>query len=92
MITERERQHVGAIWFASRQTIKSVRRFHFLCEDGETFSAIAPTEAGAFRVLNAERPSCRAEMIGATHCPLDTKAAQWASNFMTREAWEAAHG
>jgi hypothetical protein len=32
----------------------------FNCHDGETFSAVASTESGAFRVLNAERPGIHA--------------------------------
>jgi hypothetical protein len=58
--TERERQ---------KQACKGpyLYRWHYICDDGASFSAIAPSEAGAFRVLNAERPGMRARFTGATN-------------------------
>lgn len=53
--TERERQ------FRATNSCTYVYR----CEDGQIFSAVAPTESGAFRVLNAERPGISAVGIGA---------------------------
>lgn len=46
-----------------------VYRYHFLCDDNTTFSAIAPSQAGAWRVLNAERPGMGAKYDGATGVP-----------------------
>lgn len=63
-ITERLRQESAAF-----ETCEAVYRFHFLCGDGFTFSAIAPTESGALRVLNAERPSMPAAFAGRTPVP-----------------------
>jgi hypothetical protein len=54
---------------AAWRTAKSVQRWHYICDDGETFSAIAPTEEGAFRVLNAERPGVGARFDGSTYVP-----------------------
>jgi len=42
-------------------------RWHYICDDGADFSAIAPSEAGAFRVLNAERPGMLAKFTGCTN-------------------------
>lgn len=64
MLNERKKQEHAA-W---RNNIY-VYRFHFFCDDGETFSAIAPTENGAFRVLNAERPCMLAQLDGVTTVP-----------------------
>lgn len=36
----------------------------YLCDDGEPFSAVAMREAGAFRVLGAERPGMMARYLG----------------------------
>jgi hypothetical protein len=47
-----------------------VRRWHYICDDGENFSAIAISEPHAFLVLNAERPSMRARFIGSTNVHL----------------------
>jgi len=55
--TERERQANVA-----RLIGKGVR-YTYRCDDGELFSAVAMTEPGAFRVLNAERPGMRAELV-----------------------------
>jgi len=74
MKTERERQQQNAMDVAAVQG-SSVWRYHFLCSDGEAFSAIAPTEDGARRVLNAERPGIYARFEGYTHCPIETRAA-----------------
>lgn len=51
-MTERQRQERQA--FASAAEI--VCRWHYLINGNRTFSAVALTEAGAFRVLNAEHP------------------------------------
>ena len=63
-MTERVRQAHAAF-----HTCEEVSRFHYVCSDGFTFSAIAPTEAGAFRVLNAERPGVLARFDGSTPVP-----------------------
>lgn len=73
---ERKRQQHAAVDTVARNG-GYVYRFHYLCSDNTTFSAIAPTEAGAFRVLNAERPGVIAErFIGYTTCPIETRAGQ----------------
>ena len=51
-MTERQRQE--RIAFAS--DAETVYRWHYLIDAEHTFSAIALTEDGAFRVLNAEHP------------------------------------
>ena len=56
--TERERQAFAAATAGERYT------WTFHCDDGEVFSAVARTESGAFRVLNAERPGSAAGFIG----------------------------
>ncbi len=63
-MTERQRQEERA-W----RTCEYVYRWHYLCDDNVTFSAIAPSEAGAFRVLNAERPGMHARFDGCTSVP-----------------------
>lgn len=55
--TERGRQELAA------KGSTTAREFEYLCADGEIFRAVAATEAGAFRVLNAERPGMLAELI-----------------------------
>ncbi len=39
--------------------------YRYRCADGEGFEAIAATESGAFRVLNAERPGMNAAYLDA---------------------------
>lgn len=39
------------------------RVWHFRCANGEGFDAVASTEAGAFRVLNAEKPNLYGECL-----------------------------
>lgn len=56
--TERQRQELTA------REQQHVHRWSYVCDDGEPFSAIAPSEGGAFRVLNAERPGMRARFVG----------------------------
>jgi hypothetical protein len=56
--TERERQEHTA------RSIRSASTYHFECSDGEPFSAVAASEDGAFRVLNAERPGITATFTG----------------------------
>ncbi len=51
------------------ETQRTVYRYHFLCDDNTTFSAIAATEKGAFCVLNAERPGMMADFTERTECP-----------------------
>jgi hypothetical protein len=60
--TERERQLKSAIEFSQKNGLKTISTFMYKCEDGNDFEAIAPTETGALRVLNAERPGMRAEL------------------------------
>jgi hypothetical protein len=61
--TERERQYQLA-------TERGGKLFVYACDDGEFFDAIAHTEAGAFRVLNADRPWMRAN-LSSTHALCD---------------------
>lgn len=84
MMTERKRQHHKAVEVASSEH-GNVWRYHFDCDDGETFSAIAPSESGAFRVLNAERPGIGARFDGVSFCPIETRAAQLA--YREKIAW-----
>ena len=56
--TERERQYEMARAHGGHLYV-------YACDDGEFFSAIARTEEGAFRVLNAERPKMRANLLSA---------------------------
>jgi hypothetical protein len=56
--TERERQ----VQIATDEN--QVWTHVFRCDDGELFEAVAATEKGAFRVLNAERPGRRARYCG----------------------------
>jgi hypothetical protein len=74
MDTERRRQQLAAVAQAAVRAT-TVWRWHYVCADGETFSAIAPTEPGAFRVLNAVRPGMLARFDGVTACPIETRAA-----------------
>lgn len=55
--TERERQENVA------RLLGKGLLFTYRCADAELFSAIAMTESGAFRVLNAERPGMTAELM-----------------------------
>lgn len=64
MKTERHHQEEAAF-----RKCEYVYRWHYLCIDNATFSAIAPSEAGAFRVLNAERPGILATFDGCTSVP-----------------------
>ena len=61
-MTERERQEAAAIRLGDGV---SCQEWQYLCADGETFSAVAPTESGAFRVLNSERPGMLANFVGS---------------------------
>lgn len=56
--TERERQEAVA------RTQPYTYTWVFDCADGEVFRAIAPSQAGALRVLNAERPGIEARFTG----------------------------
>jgi hypothetical protein len=55
-----------------------VWRWHFVvhpgCPGAHTFSAIAPSESGAFRVLNAEHPGALATFDERTHVPVINRA------------------
>lgn len=65
MNTERKRQEKTAF-----MKCEYVYRWHFLIDGGkETFSAIAPSESGALRVLNAEKPGIHAKFDGCTSVP-----------------------
>ena len=55
MTTERLRQERTAAIYC-----ETVYRYHYVCQDNTTFSAIASIEAGALCVLNAERPGIHA--------------------------------
>ncbi len=64
MTTERQRQEKTAF-----ETQENVKRFHFIAWDKSfTFSAVAPSEDGAFRVANAEHPGMMFTTDGVTHC------------------------
>lgn len=64
MTTERRTQETAA-----KLTCETVMRYHWVCADQTTFSAIAPSRDGAFRVLNAERPGMLARPDGSTVVP-----------------------
>lgn len=59
--TEREQQE-ALVWFALRSGKRGFRYFYRLA-DGRTFQAVAMTESGAFRVLNAEHPGTTATAL-----------------------------
>lgn len=65
-MTEREKQEqaVKAHCRAMGHTQQAFR-YVYKCADGESFSAIAPSERHAFLVLNAERPGTTADYLGA---------------------------
>lgn len=60
-MTERQKQAAAA---AAARLGRPGKTYVFDCDDGEGFSCVAPTESGAWRVLNAERPGMRAELEG----------------------------
>lgn len=62
METTRSKQELKA---AEMSVDGSVIEWHFMCHDGEIFRAVAPSEDGAFRVLNAERPHIQAHLEGS---------------------------
>ena len=55
--TERQRQQQFAI------TSGQPKVYEYRCSDGEWFAAVAATEAGAWCVLNAERPGTYGEVL-----------------------------
>lgn len=57
MKTERQRQQEGAI------IVGHCYLYHFRCANGEGFEAVAVSESGALRVLNAERPGLYGECL-----------------------------
>jgi hypothetical protein len=61
MQTERQKQEAKA-----KSMALLTRTYHYRCIDGAIFSAIAITEAAAFRVLNSERPGMQATYQGYT--------------------------
>lgn len=68
---ERRAQRLLAIKEAKEKDNQFVYQWIFICEDEKTFRAIAQTEAGAFRVLNAERPGMEAYNIGHKKVRID---------------------
>lgn len=73
---ERDRQAAFAVEHAAH-TGGAVRRWHFISEiDGRTYSAIAATEGGAMRVINAESPGNPLIHNGSTNCPRASRAAR----------------
>ena len=74
-MTERRRRQLAAVEAAAQRRGGVVYRYHYVCDDGGTFSAIAASESAARCVLNAERPGMGARPDGRTHCPIETRAA-----------------
>lgn len=64
--TERHRQDLYEQHCAYSTQSRFLRVWNFKCEDGEFFSAIAPSESGAVRVLNSERPGMLARFLNQT--------------------------
>ncbi len=62
--TERERQEMIASLLSD-----TGYRWHFACEGGESFSAIAASIEGAYRVLDEERPGVRSHFLIYTCFP-----------------------
>ena len=65
-MNERKRQELREERFALRAGRRTLRNWRFLCSDNVDFEAVAPSESGAFRVLNAERPGVTAQTMGFT--------------------------
>ncbi len=65
---ERHRQERAAAVYCN-----TVYRYHFVCSDNTTFSAIASSEAGAFLVLNIERPNVEARFVDRTPVPTPSR-------------------
>ena len=63
---ERQRQEMFVMSALIANKTDMAYRWDFLCADGAPFSAVAPSEAGALRVLNAERPGMHAMFEGRT--------------------------
>lgn len=59
---ERDKQEERERKLAARHE-RACREYVFRCFDGQPFRAIAPSESGAFRVLNAERPGMHADLL-----------------------------
>jgi len=76
-MTERQKQEKSA--FAN---CANVYRWHFLCDDNTTFSAISPSQSGALRVLNAERPGILFTLDGATSVPVNPGKRFWGSELI----------
>lgn len=70
--TERQRQELAA------REQQPAHRWSYVCDDGEPFSAIAPSEGAAFRVLNAERPGMRVRFVGHTSASTSTSGDDYA--------------
>lgn len=77
---ERKRQEL----IAFGNSAFSVYRYHYLCDDGTTFSAIASTESGAFRVLNAEIPGMIARFVDKTPVPCNERIQEYARFQLTK--------
>jgi len=67
--TERRRQEK-----ATALLCPNAYRWHFECDDGFSFSAIAPSESGALRVLNSERPGVQAKFTSCSPAPQISRA------------------
>lgn len=63
MTAERTKQRRAAVADADAKGERLVSMFTYRCADGRHFQAVARTEAGAFRVLNAERGAIGAEFL-----------------------------
>lgn len=68
-MNERKRQELREEQLAKEAGRRTLRVWRFLCSDNVDFAAIAPSESGAFRVLNAERPGVTAQTMGFTEVP-----------------------
>lgn len=70
-MTERNKQRRAALEQARMKGENLVWGYTFRCEDGQHFFAIATSDPGAFRVLNAERPGARAELLCSEQFEVD---------------------